>query len=88
MNVNFRVAAVETRGVCFSYAADDVVHDVSVRVDFGEVVAVAGPNGSAKSTLVEIMAGVRPPRLGGVPTAVGAETCDVLYRMTLLKGLS
>lgn len=66
MNVNFRVAAVETRGVCFSYAADDVVHDVSVRVDVGEVVAVAGPNGSGKSTLVEIMAGVRPPRLGVV----------------------
>jgi len=58
--------ALFARGICFGYAADDVLHSVDIDVRAGEVVALAGHNGSGKSTLIEILAGVRPPRRGSV----------------------
>lgn len=59
-------SALTARGICFGYAADDVLHAVDLDLRSGEVVALAGHNGSGKSTLIEILAGVRAPRHGGV----------------------
>ncbi|WP_307793550.1 zinc ABC transporter ATP-binding protein AztA [Microbacterium stercoris] len=58
--------AVLAQSVCFGYTAQDVLHNVSVRLPFGEVTVLAGPNGSGKSTLLELLAGVRVPRSGRV----------------------
>lgn len=71
-------AAVRTRGVCFAYADDDVLHDVTIDVPAGAVTAIAGHNGSGKSTLVELIAGVRRPRAGQV--AVDGDLALVLQR--------
>jgi len=53
-------------GLCFAHDSSDVLHDVSVTVPRGAVTAVVGPNGAGKSTLVEVLAGVRRPRVGTV----------------------
>ena len=58
------VPAVELRKVAFAYgAAKPVLSDVDLVVRRGEFVAVAGPNGGGKTTLLRVALGlVRPTR--------------------------
>jgi zinc transport system ATP-binding protein len=59
--------AVELRGVSFAYAAGlPVLNDVDLRVAPGELVAVAGPNGGGKTTLVRLVLGLLKPTRGEV----------------------
>jgi ATP-binding cassette subfamily B protein len=65
--------AVELDGVSFGYTRDDqVLHDVSLRVEPGETLALVGPPGSGKSTVALLLPRFYDPlagelRLGGVP---------------------
>jgi zinc transport system ATP-binding protein len=57
--------AVELRGVAFGYRpAQRVLEDVDLQLGEGEFVAVAGPNGGGKTTLVRIMLGLERPNRG------------------------
>ena len=48
--------AVEFRDVCFSYIeGTEVIHDFSFRVEPGEKVAIVGPTGAGKTTLVNLL---------------------------------
>jgi zinc transport system ATP-binding protein len=59
--------ALELDGVSFRYAAGaDVLHGVDLRIDEGEFVAVAGPNGGGKTTLVRLAVGLARPDRGAV----------------------
>jgi ABC-type multidrug transport system fused ATPase/permease subunit len=55
-NVSFRYPGTE----------HDVLHDISLTVERGEVVALVGENGSGKSTLARLLAGLYTPRSGAV----------------------
>lgn len=44
----------------------NVLQDLSIRMEAGDVVAVAGPSGSGKSTLARLLVGVWPPSTGSV----------------------
>jgi iron complex transport system ATP-binding protein len=53
--------------ITFAYIAGlDVLSDVSVSVDTGEVFFILGANGSGKTTLLDCLAGLRVPRRGRV----------------------
>ena len=54
--------------VTFSYpdAAEPALHEVSVEIGRGEVVALVGENGSGKTTLAKILAGLYRPGTGAV----------------------
>ena len=57
--------ALELRGVSFAYRrGQPVLRDVSLAVEQGQFVAVAGPNGGGKTTLVRIALGLLEPTEG------------------------
>jgi zinc transport system ATP-binding protein len=57
--------AVELRGVAFAYSrGQTVLTATDLRVDQGELVAVAGPNGGGKTTLVRLVLGLLEPTEG------------------------
>jgi zinc transport system ATP-binding protein len=67
--------AVELRDVCFGYSGGpEVLHQVDLVVEAGEFVAIAGPNGGGKTTLLRVAVGLEQPLRGqallfGEPTA-------------------
>ena len=55
----------ELQRVTFAYpGGPPVLRDVSLAVDEGEFVAVAGPNGGGKTTLLRVLLGLEQPRWG------------------------
>jgi ABC-type multidrug transport system fused ATPase/permease subunit len=57
---------IDLRGVSFGYGADHVVHDVDLRVEPGETVALVGSTGAGKSTLAKLIARFYDPDEGQV----------------------
>jgi zinc transport system ATP-binding protein len=60
-------AAVELRSVSFAYGhATPALRDVGLRIEQGEFVAIAGPNGGGKTTLIRLVLGLERPLTGEV----------------------
>jgi branched-chain amino acid transport system ATP-binding protein len=57
---------LEVRGFSAGYQGNDVVHDLSFRVDKGEAVMIIGSNGAGKTTLFRAMCGLLPVSSGEV----------------------
>jgi ABC-2 type transport system ATP-binding protein len=66
------VSAIEVSGLRKSYGQREVLHDVSFSVETGEVFALLGPNGTGKTTTVEILEGYRRRDAGEV-SVLGAD---------------
>lgn len=57
--------AVETRSLSFSYGqGPPVLADVDLAIDRGQFVAIAGPNGGGKTTLLRLILGIERPSAG------------------------
>ena len=56
----------ELRDIRAGYGPIEVVHGISLRVPAGTVVALLGPNGGGKTTLLNVCAGTLPPSAGEV----------------------
>ena len=59
-------AAVDIRGVTFSYGDAAVLEGVDLGVAQGEFLALVGPNAGGKSTLLKLMLGLLQPQAGQV----------------------
>ncbi|MGI6486336.1 MAG: metal ABC transporter ATP-binding protein [Tepidanaerobacteraceae bacterium] len=57
---------VSMDGIDFGYNVTPVLQDVSLKVNSGDYMAIIGPNGAAKSTLIKIMLGLLSPKTGSV----------------------
>ncbi len=62
---------LEVNGVTFSYSEGEqgvppALHEVNLRIDAGETVAIIGHNGSGKSTLSKLLAAILKPTRGTV----------------------
>jgi zinc transport system ATP-binding protein len=94
MHVAPDVLAVELDGVSFAYrGGPPALEDVSLRVGQGEFVAIAGPNGGGKTTLLRLVLGLERPVRGTVrlfgrpPGARGApRVAYVAQRAQLASG--
>lgn len=52
--------------ICVRIGGHEVLHDVSLRLEPGEIVTILGPNGSGKSTLLRALIGILPLAEGRV----------------------
>ena len=59
-------ALLECIGLEVAYGRTQILFDVSIDVDEGEVLAVLGTNGAGKSTLLRAITGLTPPKGGKV----------------------
>jgi len=74
---------IDVQGVCFGYASRPVLRDVTFQVPRGGLMAVAGPNGVGKTTLVRLLAGLIKPQGGRIViegASVGSYTARQLAR--------
>ncbi len=64
--------------VTFEYTdGRPVLHGLSFRIEPGEVVGVVGPSGGGKSTLVQLLLGLRNPATGRITVAGDVDLRDV-----------
>ena len=61
-----RPRLLEARGVDYSYGSVQVLFDVEMNVGEGELVALLGPNGVGKTTLLRVLSGLARPNEGRV----------------------
>jgi ABC-2 type transport system ATP-binding protein len=73
------IPAVELRNVSKQFDGTTALHNISLRIDPGEVVAILGPNGAGKTTAISIMLGIRKPTSGKV-TMFGMDPQDLRAR--------
>lgn len=59
-------ALLELRNVCRSFGGVRAIHNVSLKLEPGQIVGLIGPNGAGKSTLVNIITGVHPASSGEI----------------------
>ena len=55
---------IESKEICVTINDTEILKDVSLTVNEGEIVTLLGPNGAGKSTLVNVLAGDIEPRKG------------------------
>lgn len=56
--------AFRAEGLCFSYGEEPIFSDLSFAVPEGEFLAVLGPNGGGKTTLLKLLLGLLEPDSG------------------------
>lgn len=52
--------------ICFCYNRNSFIKDVSISADPGEFVALVGPNGCGKTTVLKLLSGVLRPQTGSI----------------------
>jgi ATP-binding cassette subfamily B protein RaxB len=64
-------ARIDVRGVTFRYADNeaDVLQGVSLAIEPGESVAIVGPSGGGKTTLLKLILGIHAPSSGEIRVA-------------------
>lgn len=81
--------SLSARDVCWSVGGVDILRDVSLTVEPGEFLGIVGPNGSGKTSLMALLAGLRRPtsgevRLEGLPMTTFARRA-IAQRLALVE---
>ena len=57
---------LEMKGIQKSFGHVQVLRDISLEINRGEIVALIGDNGAGKSTLIKLITGVHTPSAGEI----------------------
>ncbi len=68
-------------GLQVAYGDFQVLWDVSMRADAGEIVCLLGPNGAGKSTLMNTISGLIMPRGGRVTLSVMGIVLNLILQL-------
>jgi len=77
-SLSVRAAAITLENVTIGYDRRPAVHHLSGEILPGELLAICGPNGGGKSTLLKALAGLLQP-MGGHIARDGAKARDFAY---------
>jgi len=79
--------ALSARNIDFAYGSVQVLFDVSMRIEEGEMVALLGPNGVGKTTLLRVLSGLEKPQKGSLRLA-GLDVTEVPSSKRVAMGIS
>lgn len=78
---------VDVQHLSVSYGASQVLSDVSLHVEAGEIVTIVGPNGSGKTTLLRAIVGAIPVASGHISALPGLVIGYVPQRLHIDQNL-
>ncbi|MBW2311862.1 MAG: ABC transporter ATP-binding protein [Deltaproteobacteria bacterium] len=78
---------LSAKDITVGYTEVDILHEVSIDVQAGEIVSIIGPNGAGKSTLLKTIFGILKPRNGKV-TFKDWDITGLKPNMVVRKGIS
>jgi ABC-type branched-subunit amino acid transport system ATPase component len=81
------MSLLSVRGVSAGYEQMEILHDVSIEVQPGEIVTLIGPNGAGKSTLMKTVFGLLRPRQGSI-VMDGDDITGLAPSLLVRRGLS
>ena len=81
------MSLIEARHLCVRLGGTEVLHDISLAVEPGEIITVVGPNGSGKSTLLRALLGILRPAAGRVTRAPGLRLGYVPQRLQIDRSM-
>ena len=80
------MSLISASGLAKSFGADDIFDNVSLSIPQGARVAVVGPNGIGKTTLLRILVGLDDPSQGKVQRAKGLRIGYLPQETSVLSG--
>jgi zinc transport system ATP-binding protein len=60
------MAIIEIKNLSFSYDKDNVLEDINLCIDEKDFLAIIGPNGGGKSTLLKLLLGINKTKSGSI----------------------
>ncbi|MDQ1334685.1 MAG: transporter ATP-binding protein [Thermodesulfobacteriota bacterium] len=78
-----KTPAIDMKGVWFSYDKTPILKDVTLTLKQGDFLAILGPNGGGKTTLLKLLLGLLKPDRG-VIKVLGESPHDAKYRVGYL----
>lgn len=66
MSLNFKVPIFDVKNLNFHVGDQDILKNISLQVFSGDYIAIIGPNGGGKTTLIRMLLGLDKPTSGSI----------------------